>query len=445
MRGLRSFIVLLVIAVGLGAYVYFVESKRPADAGETRDKVFSGVEADKIEEIAIKSESGDRTTLKKSGSDWQIVQPMAAKPDPAEISGLTSNLSSLEVQRVIDEHPSDVAEYGLAQPRVDVTFKAGGQQHTLHIGRKTPPGTDLYARIDDQKRVFLISSYLDSTFNRGTFDLRDKTVLSLNRDAIDALTIAAPDRTLKVTKSGSDWRVAEPVNARADVSAIESLISRLSTLQMKSIAAPEMKSAAEFGLDKPAATVTIGTGSSQATLLVGTSAAEGTVYAKDASRPMVFTVDTSLLDDLKKDTAEFRQKDLFDARSFNATRLEIVRGDQTAAFEKTKTKDKDGKEEEKWRQVAPTARDVDASKMESLLSAVTQLRATGFADPKAKTGLDKPEMSITVKSDEGRRDEKVAIGRSGGDAYAQRAGEPGAAKVDAASIDNIIKALEALK
>ena len=242
MRGLRSFIVLLVIAVGLGAYVYFVESKRPADAGETRDKVFSGVEADKIEEISIKSESGDHTTLKKSGSDWQIVQPVAAKPDPAEVSGLTSNLSSLEVQRVIDENPSDVAEYGLAQPRVDVTFKAGGQQHTLHIGRKTPPGTDLYARIDDQKRVFLISSYLDSTFNRGTFDLRDKTVLSLNRDAIDALTIAAPDRTLKVTKSGSDWRVAEPVNARADVSAIESLISRLSTLQMKSIAAPVVSS-----------------------------------------------------------------------------------------------------------------------------------------------------------------------------------------------------------
>ena len=106
MRGLRSFIVLLVIAVGLGAYVYFVESKRPADAGETRDKVFSGVEADKIEEIAIKSESGDRTTLKKSGSDWQIVQPVAAKPDPAEVSGLTSNLSSLEVQRVIDENPA---------------------------------------------------------------------------------------------------------------------------------------------------------------------------------------------------------------------------------------------------------------------------------------------------------------------------------------------------
>ena len=33
MRGLRSFHVLLVVAAGLGAYLYFVESKRePGDA-----------------------------------------------------------------------------------------------------------------------------------------------------------------------------------------------------------------------------------------------------------------------------------------------------------------------------------------------------------------------------------------------------------------------------
>ena len=445
MRGLRSFVALLVIALGLGAYVYFIESKRPAsDGGEKRDKVFS-VEADKIEEISVKSETGDRTTLRKSGSDWQIVAPAATKPDSAEVSGITSNLASLEVQRVIDENPSDVGEYGLAQPRVDVAFKAAGQQHTLHIGRKTPPGTDLYARIDDQKRVFLISSYLDSTFNRSTFDLRDKTVLALNRDAIDGITVSTADRALKVAKAGSEWRLAEPVAARADFSTIESLISKLSTLQMKSIAAQEIKDPAEYGLDKPAATVTIGSGSSQAVLQVGKAAADGTVYAKDQSRPMVFTVETTLLDDLKKDTAEFRQKDLFDARSFNATRLQIDRGGQTFAFEKAKAKNKDGKEEEKWRQVSPTARDVDAAKMESLIGSVTQLRASGFADAKAKTGLEKPEMTMTVKSDEGRREEKVIVARSGADAYAQRNGEPGAARVEAASVDNIVKALEALK
>ncbi len=65
----------------------------------------------------------------------------------------------------------------------------------------------------------------------------------------------------------------------------------------------------------------------------------------------MFTVEGALLDDLKKDPFEYRQKDLFDARSFNSTRLEVVRGGQTHAFEKTKSKNKEGQEEEKWRQI----------------------------------------------------------------------------------------------
>ena len=44
-----------------------------------------------------------------------------------------------------------------------------------------------------------------------------------------------------------------------------------------------------------------------------------------------------------------------------------------------------------------------------------------------------------------KREEKVAFGRSGKDVYASKAGEPGAAKIDATTIDNIVKALEELK
>ena len=78
----------------------------------------------------------------------------------------------------------------------------------------------------------------------------------------------------------------------------------------------------------------VGSGSSQAGLAIGKSAGEGVVYAKDLSRPMVFTIESALADELKKPADDFRIKDLFDARSFNTTRVEIARGGQTTAFEK---------------------------------------------------------------------------------------------------------------
>jgi hypothetical protein len=444
MRGLRTFGGLVVILVALGGYLYFVESKRtPGDSGPKKEKVFN-VESDKIDEISIKAEAGDQTTLRKSGSSWQIVAPVNAKPDDAEVSGLTSNLSSVEMQSVVDENAADLKEFGLAEPRVRVTFKAGGQSQTLEIGNKTPPGSDLYAKRASDKKVFLIASYLDSTFNRKTFDLRDKAAIRVDRDKLDALEVITPDRTLRFAKANNEWQMTAPSAGRADFSAVEALTGRIAGLQMKSIAEAEASDLKKYGLDKPTATVKIGSGSSQATLLIGSKTADG-VYARDASRPAVFTIDATLLDDLKKDPFEYRQKDLFDARSFNSTRLEIVRGGQSHTFEKTKSKSKDGKEEEKWRQVAPQARDVDQAKVESLLSAITGAQATGAAPASAKAALDKPELTTTIKYDDGKKEDRVTFGRSGTNAYAVRASDNTPVTVSATTIDAIVKALEDIK
>src|SRR6476619_4675181 len=185
MRGLR-FLILLLIAIALAWYAYYDSRRGPADDSPKRDKVFT-VESDKIDEIEVKSESGDRTTMRKKGSDWEIVQPVSVRTDQAAVSGIATNLSSVEIQRVIDDNPADLKEYGLAEPRVEVAFKANGQQHRLQLGQKTPAGSDVYAKLPDSKRVFLIASYLDSTFNRGTFDLRDKSVLRIDREKVDGL------------------------------------------------------------------------------------------------------------------------------------------------------------------------------------------------------------------------------------------------------------------
>jgi hypothetical protein len=444
MRGLRSLIVLLVIAVPLDWYAYR-DSSKPADSGEAkRDKVFT-VEADKIAEISLKSESGERTRLQKSGAEWKIVAPAGAPPDSNEISSVASGIASLEMDSVIDENPPDLKEFGLAQPRIEVTFKADGKEQTLLIGQKTPPGTDLYAKRAGETKVFLIPGHLESTFNKTTFDLRDKSVVKVDRDKLDVLEFTAGDKTSRFVKPSGEWQIAAPVQARADFSAIEGIVSRLSGLQMKSIVEAPEADGKKYALDKPAATVKLGSGSSLATLVIGGPAGEGTVYARDLSRPAIVTIESSVLDELKKDPSEYRQKDLFDARSFNATRLEIVRAGQTYAFEKTKVKNKEGQDEEKWRQLAPQARELEQPAFDTLLSALTGIRATGFVDAAAAKSLSTPELSATIKFDEGKKEDKVALAKSGTDGFASRAGEPGAAKIDASAIDAVTKALQELK
>ena len=88
MRGLRSTLALLVILLGLGAYIYFVTSKQSDDRGSKQEKLFTSVEADKVDELKIKAASGDRTTLKKEGGTWKIVEPVAvaaSQPDASAV------------------------------------------------------------------------------------------------------------------------------------------------------------------------------------------------------------------------------------------------------------------------------------------------------------------------------------------------------------------------
>jgi hypothetical protein len=316
-----------------------------------------------------------------------------------------------------------------------VSFRAGGQERRLQLGQKTPTGSDMYARLPDKPRVFLVPSYVETTFNKSPFDLRDKTILKIDRDKVDAVAIETPDHTTRVARQGADWRLAAPVDARADFGTVEGLIGRLNTTQMKAIVSNDADANAlkDFGLDKPAATVRVTSGSATAGLAIGKSAGEGVVYARDLSRPLVFTVESALADELKKPADDLRLKDLFDARSFNTTRVEIARGGQTQAFEKDK---------DTWKQVTPAAKAVDGAKVDALITALTNSRATGFTDKAA--ALDSPELTASLKFDEGKL-EKVAFARQGSDAFARRDGDKGAAKIDPAALDGIVKALDALK
>ena len=437
MKGVRSFIVLLIVAAALGGYLYY-DAKRPPSDEKKQEKVFADVKSDKIDQVTVKSASGDKTTVQKQANAWQVTLPAPAPADEAELSGITSNLASLEVQRVVDDQPGDVKQYGLDPARIEVTFRQDGKERTLLIGQKTPTGGDIYARVPDKPRVFLVSSYLEATFNKSSFELRDKTILKIDREKVERLELETPDRTVKVAKQGGDWRIVSPVEARADFGAVEGIIGRLNTAPMKSIASADAADLKEYGLDKPAATVRVTSGSAQAGLAIGKSAGEGVVYAKDLSRPMVFTVEAALLDEFKKPADDFRVKDLFDARSFNTTRVEIVRGAQTIALEKEKGKDV-------WKQVTPAPKPADTAKVDALLNALTGARAASFVDKTTATGLDTPELSVTIAYDEGQKHEKVLFARNGSDAYARRDGDAAAARIDATALDGIIKALEALK
>lgn len=438
MRSLRSTLVLVVVLAGLVGYIYYLNG-RDTTSSDAKEKAFATLKEEEVEAIRIKSADGQTTRVQKKDGAWTIVEPEAATADQGELSSITSSLATLEIQRVVDEKPSDLTQYGLQPARVEVEFSAKGakEPQRIELGEKTPTGGDLYARLPGQPRVFLVSSFLDSTFNKNTFALRDKSVIKIEREKVDRIEIQKEGKpVLTLAKTGTEWRIVAPLMARADFAAVEGALERISSGQMQGIAAADGADAKKRKLDPPVASFTAVAGSARATLMFGETE-NAVMYAKDASRPMIFTVAPTLYTDVIRDIGEFRRKDLFDSRSFTATHVEFRRGAATITLNKTKNKDGS----ESWHNAAGTQ--IHAMKVEELLSKVSSLQAESFAAG-TNAALRNPALIVTVRFDDNKM-EQATFARAGGDVLASRSDEPGTATVMAASFDEVFKGIDEMK
>ena len=141
MRGLRSTIVLLVVLIAVGGYAYYISKKPAEDTSSKQEKVFGSVQADKIDEIRIKSAGGDATTVRKENGAWQVVDPIKARADESELSGLTSALAQLSVVRVIDRPAcSGSAAQDRGRPAADGGRMGVARRQSWRCADRRPPG-----------------------------------------------------------------------------------------------------------------------------------------------------------------------------------------------------------------------------------------------------------------------------------------------------------------
>lgn len=442
MKGFKSTVALLLVLLGLGAYIYW--ALPDADSGTDSDRVFASFEPEDVAEMTLTAEAGDVTTLVKDGDDWRITSPVTAPAAALEVSTLTSILESLELVRIVDDTPASLSPYGLDPPRmeIEVTSTVEEQSGHLLIGDRTPTGDNLYAMRQGESQVFLIPSVQEPSFNKSTFDLRDKSIVGFARDQVTGLTVEGIDGQFRMAKADGSWALTQPVAARADNGTAEALVGRLETSQMKSVAVDGATpdDLTEYGLDSPEVSITLD--GADATLLLGSRADDESVYAKSAAAPVVFTIDTTLGDDLRRGADEYRRRDIFDFRAYNATRAEFARDGQQVVFEKVPASDDDG--QDTWRRVSPEPADVERSLVDSLLTGLVDIRAVEFVNSTNNTGLERPILSASVTFDDGQETEQVIFGRQGDDVYASRPDDPGAALVESEKIDEAIRRLEEL-
>ena len=219
-------------------------------------------------------------------------------------------------------------------------------------------------------------------------------------------------KAVEFTKANADWKMVKPIAARADFSAVDGLVGRVESAQMKKFGHEhtDARRPQEFGFDKPQAIVNVHLGSAKATLEVGGKADDTTIYVRDTSKPDIFTIDNSSADDFKKPADDYRKKELFDFRAFDATRVELTKNGQTVIFERVKAKD--DKSPDTWHRVSPNPGDPDRSKVEGCWPAWRTSARRRLSIQRQRLGCNRRHSWSTRSSMTGRSRRKSRSART---------------------------------
>ena len=127
-------------------------------------------------------------------------------------------------------------------------------------------------------------------------------------------------------------------------------------------------------------------------MLIGKKKGEEDFYVKRADSPQVFLVKKYNLERINKRPIEFRDKTICNLADDNVTQVAVTRAKDSFTLVKDPKKTGD----DAWKLTKPAGVTLDTSKVNDIVSAFKEWKASGFAEdssPKA-TGLAKPTATV---------------------------------------------------
>ncbi len=439
---LRNTLILVVIFISLGVYVYFVELEK---TGTEKSEKLLQFKEDDVESIVFNYPEQEIRLSKETSGKWKITSPLQTGADESTISHLLTTLNSSEVKRTVEEKPSteDLKNFGLDNPKikVSITLKKNNPPLSLAVGGKTPVGNSAYVRGGIEPGVLLTNASLASTLVKKLYDFRDKKIIEFNRDAAKRFVLKGAKGEFVLLKKDKDWFIEKPKPYRADQAEVQGILSTIHNMSAQDFPEESSSDLRKYGLEKPRLRVTLFSGedNEQREILFGhKKEGKDEVYLIVDSKGTVYTVYESVFKELNKDLAALGDKEILSFSQDQVTKLRISTPKESWVLTKG--------EKEEWKVEAPKQGKTRQGIATNYLSTLGSLRAKGFVedDPKnlKKYGLDFPSVKISLDGKDGENLGTLLLAsKIAGDYYAKKEGNPTVYTIEAFSYNRLDKQL----
>lgn len=351
-------LVLLFLNVALFFFIFRFEREWRTEqaALEARRRVL-GPEAANIQTLDITGPGlAAPVRIVRQGEAWNLTLPLEWPANPHAVLRIANELKLLEhdasfAVEDLGANGQSLADYGLEQPQLTVTFSSGGSDAastttapaSLKIGNETPIGNRVYVLSPDGRRIHVVGRSLLDSLRLNLDELRASTFFSIPFFEVRSLTLqtAAPaNLRIRVRRGEGDrWSFENPIVARASRTAVQLAVSGLNTLETRRYLGVERTNpelADRAGLGAGALRVTLEGNNRRETLLLGTEIGpapavaggepELEFYAKLEDRSAVFSValPTRLVSTLRNAQVELRDQRVLDLEGRTVTAVTLA-------------------------------------------------------------------------------------------------------------------------
>ena len=409
----RAALALLLVALGLGLYLWLVEmpaEQKRVEADATAKKLVDFKEDD-VQAFTIVSSQGEIAVARENGR-WTIQKPKPMEADATAVGGFLRTLMLAQVSRVVDESGTDLKTYGLDTPSLTVSLRLGSGTQTVRLGDTGPLSATLYAKRDDSPKVLLTSLAGRDLLTKNVQEFRRKHVLQFDRSRVTRLKIAGLRETIVLYRESQDekaiWKIKAPVETKADQPEVKSILFALEDLKAQAfIDDPKERAAKLAALGKPLATIILREGETDRTVSLFLDPRDKTAaYAESTPQEPLYRIAPATTKDLAKGLFDVRAKQLIAVEPEQVKTLVIKTGGQEYAL---------SREGADWLVDGDPKAKADAARVNMFVTRAVRLQAEKIVTEKPtdlkRYGLATPAAELIAAGDQAKLLGRIAFGR----------------------------------
>ncbi|GEM_PF-1998709 len=421
----RNTIILAIILLILGGFYYIYDvqigGKKEKEKTE-KEKLFTFEKKD-ISAIDI-TKGKEKITFIKEGGVWKMSAPDKKMAASSAIDGIINTISGLKREATIDEKPSELTQFELKPPAVEITLSSGEKEsqkkYTILLGSKIPSGNAYYAQIPGAAPVFTVASSISYEIDKKTEDLVEKEALPMDPSKVTSLeinygdsqiTLRNPQNFWTVLRKDAKWSITAPRAMKGDAGKISTFLWDIKNVKAdRFITEAELKKYPSLEKEHTLTIAASQTEKPHETLVIGKPDKTGKLYpAKREPSGETFLIKDTDLKKLYKKAEDLQDTRIAIFEPKEVEQYEITMGD----FKLQARRDKG----EGWKITSPPKIRKNLVSLDSMLWKMENARFSGTMDDvKGKEALKNPEVSITLKGKDKSTIVALNIGKDPDDA-----------------------------